>query len=98
MYRMMFETLVDPSDIAEFIRCRFSIEHAKVAIEYFSYVVKTRTVSLHHSSGLDLDNDMRDMAEDWIDMSILENIATIDIGNMDSGILFYHNNDKNSMS
>ena len=40
-------------------------------------------VSLHHSSGLDLDDDMKDMAEDWTDMSILENTATLDIGNMD---------------
>ena len=59
MYRMMFETLVDPNDIADFIRYRFLVEHAKVAIEYSSYVVETRTVSLHHSSGLDIDDDMK---------------------------------------
>ena len=90
--------MVDPSYIAEFVRCRFFIEHAKVAIEYSSYIVATRTVSLHHSSGIDLDNNMKDMAEDWIDMSILENTTTLDIRNMDSGVLFDHDNDKNSMS
>ena len=69
-----------------------------MAVKYSSYVVATRTVSLHHSSGIDLDNDMTDMAEDWIDISILENTATFDIDNMESGILFDHDNDKNSMS
>ena len=32
IYRMMFKIMVDPSDIAEFVQCRFSIEHAKVTI------------------------------------------------------------------
>ena len=30
-------------------------------------------------------------------MSIFENTATLNIGNMDSGVLFDHNNDENSM-
>ena len=69
-----------------------------MAIEHSSYKVATRTVSLHHSSGIDLDDDMKDMAEDWIDMLIVENTATLHIGNMDLGVLFDHDNDKNSMS
>ena len=64
----------------------------------FFYVVKTRTFSLQHTSSLDLDDDMRDIAEGWIDMSILESTATLDIRNMDSGVLFNHDNDENSMS
>ena len=99
MYRMMFEVLVDPRDIADFIKCRFSIEHAKVAVEYSSYVVQTRTVTLYTSSGLsNVDDDMRDLEEDWIDMSILENTAVLEIGNMGSGVIFDHDNDENSMS
>ena len=89
---MMSETMV------HLIRCRCSFEHAKVAIKHSSYVVATRMVSLHHSSGIDLDDNMKDMAEDWIDMSILENTAALNIGNMDSGVLFDHDNNENSMS
>ena len=96
---MMFEILVDPRDIADVIKCGFSIEHTKVAMEYSSYVVDTRTVNLHTSSGLsNADDDMRDLEEDWIDMSILENTAVLEIGNMDSGVIFDHDNDENSMS
>ena len=98
MYRLMFETLVDPGDIVDFLNCRFLSEHAKIAIEFSSYEISTRTVELHHSSGLDIDDDMKDLEEDWIDMSILDNTAALEIGNMDSGILFDHDNDENSMS
>ena len=99
MYRMMFEVLVDPSNIADVIRCRFSVKHAKVAIQYSSYEVGTRTVTLHPSAGIsNVDNNMLDLEEDWIDMSILENTATLEIGNMDSGVIFDHDNDVNSMS
>jgi hypothetical protein len=98
MYRMMFEVLVDPLDIADVIKCGFSLEHAKVAMEYSSYVVDTRTVNLHTSSGLsNADDDMRDLEEDWIDMSILENTAVLEIGNMDSGVIFDHDKRRNDV-
>ena len=98
MYRTMFKPMVHPRYIADFIRCRFSFKHAKVAIEHSSYVIATQTVSLHHLSGISLNDDMKDMAEDWIDMSILENTAALIIRNMDSVVLFNHENNKNSMS
>ena len=42
---------------------------------------------------------MKDMVgEDWIDMLILESKATLDIGAMDSGIIFDHDNNDTSMS
>ena len=99
MYRMMFEVLVDPSDIADVIRCGFSVEHANVAIQYSSYEVGTRTVTLHPSAGIsNVDDNMLDLEEDWIDMSILDNTATLEIGNMDSGVIFDHDDGDNSMS
>ena len=95
----MFEVLVDPSDIADVIRCGFSVEHAKVAIQYSSYEVGTRTVTLHPSAGIsNVDDDMLDLEEDWIDMSILNNTAALEIGNMDSGVIFDHDDGDNSMS
>ena len=97
MYRMMFELLVDLDDIAQFIRFRFSHEHVKVAMQHSSYDTQSRKVVLHHTSDFDIDNDMRDMVgEDWIDMLIFETTAALDVGAIDSGVIFDHDNDGGS--
>ena len=35
--------------------------------------------------------------EDWIDMLILKSTAILDVGAMDSGVIFDHVNDDNSL-
>ena len=98
MYCMMFELLIEPDDIAQFIRYRFPTEHVKVVMLHSSYDLQSDKVILHQTSNFDIDNDMRDMAgEDWIDMSILENTATLDIGPMDSGVIFDYDNNNGSL-
>ena len=98
MYRMMFELLVDLDDIAQFIRFRFSHDHVKVAMQHSSYDTQSRKVVLHHTSDFDIDNDMRDMVgEDWIDMLIFETTAALDVGAMDSGVIFDHDNADGSL-
>ena len=53
--------------------------------------MESGTVTLHQSSDCNSDNDMRDIeGEDWIDLSILDAKPKLDLGNMDSGIIFDH--------
>ena len=95
---MMFYLLVKPEDIAQFIKFRSSREHFKVAMDYSSYDMRLRKVTLHHTSDFDINDDMGDVAEeDWIDMSIFETTAALDVGAMDSGVISDHNNDEGSL-
>ena len=72
-------------------RVIFLEEHVKVAIAHSSYDMETGMVTLHQTSNQNDNDHMQDMVgEDWIDMSILENEATLDIGAMDSGVTFDH--------
>ena len=67
-------------------------------MQHPSHDLQSRKVTLHHTSDFDIDNNMRDMTgEDWIDMSIFETTATLDIGSMDSGVIVDYDNDKGSL-
>ena len=67
-------------------------------MQHSSYDLRSRKVILHQTSDFDIDNDMRNMAEeDWIDMSIFESTAALDVGAMDSGVIFDHDNDDGSL-
>ena len=47
----------------------------------------------------DQDDKLNEMAaEDWIDMSILDSEPVLNIGMMDSGVLFDHDNDEHLLS
>ena len=49
---------------------------------------------LHQTSDHDNNDDLKDMlGEDWIDMSILDGKIALDIGAMDSGLIFNHDNE-----
>ena len=92
MYRLMFHLDTKPDNIAEFIRVRFLEEYVKVAMMHSSYKMETGTVTLHQTSNQNNDDDMQDMVgEDWVNMSILESEVILDIGAMDSGVIFDHN-------
>ena len=53
--------------------------------------METGTVTLHHSSNYDSNDDMRYIkGEDWLDLLILDAKPKLDLGNMDSGIIFDH--------
>ena len=98
IYCMMFQLYADPDGIALFIRYRFSLEHVNIAMMHSSYAMQTGKVVLHHTSNSDNNDGMNGMVgEDWIGMSILESTAILDIGAMDSGVIFDHNNDNVSM-
>ena len=64
-------------------------------MEHSSYDLQLRKVTLHHISNFDIDSNMRDMAgDDWINMSIFKTTAILDVGAMDSGVIFdYADND-----
>ena len=97
MYYLLFELNADPSDIIEFIRHNFTFEHAKIAMEHSTYDVETKAVTFVHTA--DQDDKLNEMAaEDWIDMSILDSEPVLNIGMMDSGVLFDHDNDEHSLS
>ena len=88
----MFHLDTEPNNIAAFIQVRFSEEHVKVAIMHSSYKMEIGTVTLHQTSNQDNDDAIQDMVGgDWIDMPILEGKVTLDIGTMDSGVIFNHN-------
>ena len=92
MYRLMFHLDTKPDNITEFIRVRFLEEYVKVAMMHSSYEMETGTVTLHQTSNQNNDDDMQDMVgEDWVNMSILESEVILDIGAMDSGVIFDHN-------
>ena len=60
--------------------------------------MQTSKVVLHQTRNFDNDDDVKDMVgEDWIDISILKSTATLDIGAMDSGVIFGHDNNDASM-
>ena len=99
MYSLLFVKDAEPDDIIEFIRHNFTLKHAKIAMEHSTYDMDTGAVTLIHTSGADQDDELNEMAaEDWINMSILDGEPVLNISIMDSGVLFDHNNDKNSMS
>ena len=81
-----------------FVMCQKNPCNSKSTFFSATYVVEMRTVSLHHSSGIGIADDMKDLEEEWIDMPILDNTTALEVGNMDSGILFDHDNGENSMS
>ena len=81
-----------------FVMCQKNPCNSKSTFFSATYVVEMRTVSLHHSSGIGIADDMKDLEEEWIDMPILDNTTALEVGNMDSGILFGYDNNKNSMS
>ena len=61
-------------------------------MEHSSYKMETGIVTLHQTTDYD-DKDMKDMeGEDWIDLSILDAEMKLDIGNMDSEVVFDHDN------
>ena len=63
-----------------------------------SYDLRSGKVILHQTSDFDINNNVRDMVgEDWIDMSILESTATLEVRTMDSGVIFDHDNNDSSM-
>ena len=60
-------------------------------MEHSSYEMETRTVTLHQTADYDSDNNMKETTgEDWLDLSILDAEAKPDLVNMDSGIIFDH--------
>ena len=60
--------------------------------------MQTSKVVLHQTRNFDNDDDVKDMVgEDWIDISILKSTATLDIGAMDSGVIFGHDNNDASI-
>ena len=63
-------------------------------MEHSSYIMETRTVTLHHAADCDCDNDddMQDIdGKGWIDLLILDAKPKLDLGNLDSGVVFDHN-------
>ena len=63
-------------------------------MEHSSYKMETGVVILHQTSDYHYDNDLKDMVgEDWINMSILDGKVALNIGAMDSGVIFEHNDE-----
>ena len=91
MYRLIFIIKTDPNDIAEFIQTRFSTDQVKVPMEHSAYKMETGMVTPHQSSNYHSDNAMRDIErEDCLNLSILDAESKLDLGNMNSGIIFDH--------
>ena len=60
-------------------------------MEYSSYDMETRSVTLHQTADYGDDDDMKAIhGEGWIDLLILDAKPKLDLGNMDSGIVFDH--------
>ena len=60
-------------------------------MEHSSYEMGTGMVTLHQFADYDRDDNMRYIeGEDWLDPSILDAKPKLNIGSMDSGIIFNH--------
>ena len=62
-------------------------------MDHSSKETETGTVTLHQTADYNNNNDMEDTeGEDWLDLSILDAKPKLDLSNMNSDIIFYHNN------
>ena len=100
MYRLIFILKADPEGISDFIRVRFSTEQVKVAMEHSSYNTETGIVILLQTAYFDNNNnDVKYIkGEDWVDLLVLDAKPKLDLGNMDSGIIFDHDINRASIS